>query len=113
MKKDVTTVPKDKCPLDVLAELGERTRNAWIFLDANAIEKIASIAVDCCTRPFVGFQEYSYFPDFPETSIQIEMNPSEDSDKVWWEVYCIESSDIAFHFPADDPAEIFFLKMEE
>ena len=30
MKKEVIIVPEDKCPLDVLAEMGERTANAWI-----------------------------------------------------------------------------------
>ena len=36
MKKEVILVPKDKCPLDVIAEMGERIRNSWIFLHENA-----------------------------------------------------------------------------
>lgn len=110
MKREVTVVPKDKCPLDVLAELGERTRNAWIFLHSNAVEKIESIAGDCRTPPFSVFQDYSYFADFPETSIQIELN---HDGRPWLKVYRIKSGDIAFNLPADDPSEIFFLKMEE
>ena len=35
MKKEEIIVPKDKCPLDVLSEMGERTKNAWIFLHYN------------------------------------------------------------------------------
>ena len=40
MKKEVILVPKDKCPLDVLAEMGEITEKAWIFLDASAYNKL-------------------------------------------------------------------------
>lgn len=48
MKKKVTLVPKDKCPLDVLAEMKERTANAWIFLHHNAVEKLQrSDGVSC------------------------------------------------------------------
>lgn len=47
MKKEVILVPKDKCPLDVLAEMGERTKNAWIFLHQNATEKLKKTADEC------------------------------------------------------------------
>ncbi len=113
MKPEVTFVPKDKCPLDVLAEFGERTKNAWIFLHLNVIAKLNSIADDVGSYPFKGFQQYSWLADFHEASIQLELIPNEIPCKVWWKVYRIDSGDIEFHFPADDPDEIFFLKMEE
>ena len=44
MKKEVILVPQDKCPLDVLAEMGECTRNSWIFLHDNVVDKLHSTA---------------------------------------------------------------------
>ena len=32
MLKEITYVPQDKCPLDVLAEMGAETSDAWIYL---------------------------------------------------------------------------------
>lgn len=40
MKKEVTLVPKDKCPLDVLADMEERTADAWIYFHENAVKKL-------------------------------------------------------------------------
>ncbi|MBO4815741.1 MAG: hypothetical protein J5507_02150 [Clostridia bacterium] len=111
MKKEVTLVPKDKCPLDMLASLGTRTGSAWIFLHQNAVEKLTSIADDSIIRPVSGFRSCHWNPtkDFPETYIQIE----ENSDKIWLEVYRIDADNISFQFPSDDPCNIFFLKMAE
>ena len=111
MKKEVTIVPKDKCPLDVLAELGERTEETWIFLHQNAVEKLYAIADDYHYRQVRGFQEFFWkgTDDFSETTIQIEAHP----EKIWLEVYRIDADDIAFHFPSDDPDDILFLKMDE
>lgn len=40
MKKEVMLVPKDKCLLDMIAEMGERTKNAWFFLHTNVVEEL-------------------------------------------------------------------------
>ena len=37
-------MPHDKCPLDILSEMGDKTQNAWIFLHRNAFEKLRSTA---------------------------------------------------------------------
>ena len=43
MKKII--VPKDKCPLEVIAEMGEQTQNAWIFLNKDAINHLRDTAI--------------------------------------------------------------------
>ena len=34
------TVPEDMCILDFLAGLGDKTKNAWIFMDHNCIYQL-------------------------------------------------------------------------
>ena len=111
MKKEVTIVPTDKCPLDVLAELGERTKHAWIYLHENAVSKLEKSCNSGDEIPKTNgiMLTWSATDEFPETSIIInkgEIGP-------WKPVYIIEADDIAFHCMEDDPEEIFFLKMEE
>ena len=109
MKREITIVPKDKCPLDVLAELGERTSKAWIFLHANAVEKLRS-TVD-------GFEEYyNSFTlrwDASDKSPKTSINISDTSGFEWYEVFNIDAENIAFKNSSVDPEEIFFLKMEK
>lgn len=104
-------MPKDKCPLDVLAEMGEQTKSAWIFLHRNAVEKLISIAEGHNPHQHSGFHEFRWnaTDDFPETVIWIELHP----DKVWLEIYRIDADDIAFNLPADDPDNILFIKMDK
>ena len=111
MKKEVTLVPKDKCPLDVLAEMGERTKNAWIFLHQNALKKLITIAD---THQVQGRNAYHYLhwdatDDFPETEVLIDFNTQVD----WVLVVGISASDIAFKQKPADPEDIYFLKMDE
>lgn len=111
MKKEVIIVPKDKCPLDILAELGEQTKSAWIFLHRNAVKKLISIADDHSTSVHSGVEKFFWnaTDDFPETTVEIELHP----DMVWLEVYRINADDIVFTMPADDPDEVIFMKIEE
>lgn len=111
MIKEVIIVPQDRCPLDILADMGKKTENAWIFLHRNAVQKLQSIADDYLDRPVAGFKEFNWeaTEEFPKTSIQVENN----SDKIWLEVYRIDADDISFHFASDDPCHIFFIQMAE
>lgn len=43
MKKII--VSKDRCPLEAIAEMGEQTKNAWIFLNKDAIEQLKEKAI--------------------------------------------------------------------
>lgn len=105
MKKEVILVPKDKCVLDILAEMGERTRNAWIFLHKNVVKKLKKTAngeystATCLTLLWKATDE------FPETTICIE------SGKIWSLVAVIKADDIAFEEKVDDPEDIIFFQM--
>ena len=105
MKKEVILVPKDKCPLDVLAEMGEKIRNAWIFIHKNAIEILCETAEDILVKE-EGVLDA--FWEHPRTNIIVQAHKP-----VWSKVYEIKADDISFTVSTDDPEDIFFLKMEE
>lgn len=111
MKKEVIPVPKDKCPLDVLAEMGERTKNAWIFLHQNALEKLLSTADEKSVTGKLAYHElrWNATEEFPATSVCIEHNTQTD----WLKVVGITATDIAFSLYPNDPEDIYFLKMGE
>lgn len=109
MKKEVTIVPKDKCPLDILAELKERTESAWIYMHENVIAKLAK---DCDQfHEAHGCTSFAWIAtkDFPTTKITLVV----DVIGCWKPVFAIDAGDIAFKHTSSDPEEIFFLKMEE
>ena len=108
MKKEVTIVPKDKCPLDILAELGERTAESWIFLHANAINKLRAT----CNREEESAASFTLRWDACEKYPETVLNISEAYIGCWYMVNTIFADDIAFKCHSYDPAEIFFLKME-
>lgn len=111
MKKEVTLVPKNKCILRMLVEMGEETKNSWIFLHRNLVEELMAVADYSRKRDIKGFQEcfWNATDEYPKKSMWIELHP----EKVWLKVYNIEAEDIAFRFPVDDPDNIFFMKREE
>lgn len=106
MKKEVIIVPKDKCPLDVLTEMGERTKNSWIFLHDNAVSKLEQ------TADYIEEGEYrelvwSATEQYPATTLDIEIGGT------WHKVYRIMADDIAFEHEPQNPEDIFFLNMAE
>lgn len=112
MKKEVILVPKDKCPLNVLAELGERTKNSWIFFHRNVVQNLYQTAeVDSDNFSYIICQ-WEATEDFPKTLLYIEnflYTPACD----WIKVLRIDAVDIAFMIPSADPEDIYFLKMDE
>ena len=111
MKKEVILVPKNKCPLDVLAEMGARTANAWIFLHQNAVKKLKDIS-DVCNEP--GESKYITLAweateEYPATEVVINDKAHTD----WLEIFRISASDISFSIRSRNPEEIYFLKMDE
>ena len=108
MKKEVILIPKDKCPLDYIAEMGERTKNAWIYIHENIYDKL--IKSDGVSAEY----EKTYFEltweeteEYPKTEILVNYGVE------WYSVCNISAEDIAFKDKVDDPEEIFFLKMDE
>ena len=111
MKKEEIIVPRDKSPLDILAEMGERTKSAWIFMHQNAIKKLISIADSHREHPVHGFIEFYWkaTKKYLQTSLITEYKPK----NIWVRVISIEANNIAFHEFSKDPEEIIFLKMEK
>lgn len=108
MKKEVILVPKDKCPMDVLAEMGEQTRNAWIFLHQSVIRQL-KITADTCTGKIAGYQELVWRGNekHPKTILTFEKRVG-----IWTRVRRIYASDIAYGLEPQDPENIIFLEME-
>lgn len=104
MKKEVIFVSKDKSAFDVLAEMGERTKNSWIFLHTNVINKLAETAdYNYTWNKF----EWKATKNYPATTLIID-----SCEEEWKRVQQIIAEDIAFEKSCKDPEEIFFLKME-
>lgn len=102
------TCPKDKCPLDVLAEQGKELVGAWIYLHDSAVKRLAKSAND----DFIddGYREM-YWEDtdkYPSTTLKIDDNRHLE----WNLVHMIDADDIAFKKIEPTPAKIFFVKME-
>ena len=110
MKTEITFVPKDECPLDILVSFGEKTQNAWIFISRSVVEKLKSTADWRQPNPHTRFQRlhWNKTKDCPATSIVVE----DRIDKIWMEVKEISTNNISFK-KSYDPEEIFFLKMEK
>ena len=101
-------VPFDKCPLDVLQEMGEITKNARIYLGNNAVNKLRATADN---RYIINGQEYMLWKatdKFPSTEIRI-YRVCED----WFKVFCIFCSDIAYTSEKLNPDIVIFLEMED
>ena len=113
MKKEVILVPKDKCPLDVLVEMGERIRNSWIFLHENAYQKLSITSDHHSTTNSMNDAESAYMKwdatkDYPATILHC------DVPKITWgKIRIIEATDIAYGICPSDPEDIYFFKMDE
>ena len=109
MSIEITIVPKDKCPLEVLAELGEKTAGAWIFLHTNVVQKLRSTA-EGLELFYNSFNlKWNNCPKQCSTLMKISETPNH---LLWHEVLEMNSKNIAFKHPSINPNEIFFLQME-
>ena len=115
MKKEVILVPKDKCPLDVLAEMGESIRNSWIFIHENAYERLlksdgAKVSGgDSVNRNKTTCIIWEATDEYPETVIFCEVPELHG----WGKITAITADDIAYCIAPVNPEDIIFLKMEE
>lgn len=113
MKKEVIIVPTDKCPLDVLAEMGERIRNSWIFLHENALKKLSKTcnlhhSINTVHDADSEYMQWNATEKFPETVLFYSV-----PNITWGKIQCIKATDIAYGTCPSDPEDIFFLKMDE
>lgn len=113
MKKEVIIVPMDKCPLDVLAEMKERTRDAWIFLHSNAVEKLQhsdGVSSEEGRKQETLVLTWEATEEYPETRVVVDVC---GLNAEWKPIIAISASDIAFNLMPIDPEDIYFLKMAE
>lgn len=109
MKVVYDYVPEDMCILDYLAGLGERIKNAWIFCDNDCFEQMNKQADKSIVDeglPYC-FHWDAVAGQYPSTDVMICRGRS------WNSFVSIKADDIAFKMKADDPEEIFFLKMKK
>ena len=113
MKKEVILVPKDKCPLDVLAEMGERIENAWIFLHSDDVENSYNNTCGFCINKghgTLGAKDLIWEDDYPKIAVTIDALalPTE-----WHPIIQMSYADNIDYIMPSDPQEVLFLKMEE
>ena len=112
MKTEDLFVPTDKCPLDFLAEMGERIANAWIFVDDSVIENLKnSDGVTHERGDNCFFLSWEATEEYPKTEVIYR-----DFEYTGWHyIIVIEADDIAFKKLDEnkEPEYIFRLKMAE
>lgn len=111
MKAEDLFVPTDKCPLDFLAEMGERIKNAWIFADDTVIENLKNSKG--VTRKPKGLTDYLLIwentKDYPETKLQYNIFYGTG----WYVFVRIEADNISYKNIGNvrEPSKIIRLKM--
>ena len=114
MRRDIL-VPKDMCPLNKLAEMGESIRKSWIFLHQNAYDRLLKSegakpsGGDSVNRNKTTCIIWEATDEYPKTVVFCEV-PDKSG---WGKIVSIEAEDIAYGDCHIDPETIFFLKMEE
>lgn len=111
IKPQYLECPDDTCPLDLIANLGERTRNSRIYLGEKAIERLKST---CNKHVHTGGSLSIFFnasKSFPSTELLIKMHDEEKDG--YFEIRYIKAEDIPFEEPSSNPNEIFKIEMKE
>lgn len=111
MKIEHDLVPDNKCPVAFLREMGEQTKNSWIFLHRNVVKRLIFLADSHYIKKVEHIQSFVFkaTDTLPEKFIRVEFDPS--YKKMWLKIYRIDADDIAFNRPSNNPENIFFLKM--
>lgn len=108
MEKEIILVPKNKCPLDILAEMGEKIKDSWIHFHQNLIEELADSADICFCTATTEITAYKLTwrakNRTPKTEIVLKSTTSE-----WFSVDSIFASDIAFKYASNNPDSLYFL----
>ena len=94
MKPEDLFVPADKCPLDFLAEMGERIKNSWIFVDQTVVNKLKeSEGVTDKRHGLMGHcLTWEATEDYPETKVVYDVFYGTG----WYVILEIEADDIAY-----------------
>ena len=115
MRRDIL-VPKDMCPLNKLAEMGESIRKSWIFLHQNAYDRLVKSegakpsGGDSVNRNKTTCIIWEATKEYPKTVVFCEVPEAQG----WGKITGIEAEDISYSMICPiDPEDIFFLKMAE
>ncbi len=116
---NVITVPENKCLLNMIAKMGEYSRNAWFFLDHNCKEDLFQKADDVLagepSNPYEGMTYtlvWAATDEFPETKLVIELFTGHKELIGTWAVKQIVADDIAFEKRTAIPTEVYLFKKE-
>lgn len=105
------TVPQDMCALNFLAEMKERTKNAWIYLHDSVVNKLLKSDGVKCQKGINNFCILSWeaTDEYPSAQVVISLFES----KHWYTVIDIKAEDIAFTeiYNIEEPECIIRLKM--
>lgn len=116
MKTEVIIVPKDKCPLNVLAEMGEKTYDAGILFGNTAIHKLTRTADRVEELDFTSYLlSWNATKDFPKTTIVVVEEESSIDPYIGYHhrAILICANDIRFKHQLDNRTVDYFLTMEE
>lgn len=106
MKHEWLVVPEGMCPLEVLANKGTEMKQAWIELDDAVLDELETYA-----SMFIQKDNYVLLTceseDVPETGMMLAKHSS------LYEVVYIDSPDIDFTEPVNNPDRILTITMEE
>lgn len=110
MVKEVVLLPKDKCPLAFIRELGENIKKSWIFLHADIVPYLMLTANDSIMNGYKPILiHWDAIGELSEISIAVKY----DKDNIWNEMVGIKTDKINLDKRCTDPQYIYFIKMEE
>lgn len=101
------TVPEDMCILDFLAGLGDKTKNAWIFMDHNCIYQLEH-SKGC---EIMNGNNNSYILTWEGLKDMIEY--SHFAAKEWYTVIDIDADDIEFEKIEDQDMPKYTIRLRK
>ena len=130
-KKSVVVIPVDKCPLDVIAEMGEEAKKYGIFLSNSAMKKLIGTVskIEICDGDvsltlsetkedlepkLMEIRDGEVILTWPETEAypRTKLITKKSGFEDWNLVIRIEADDICFKKIPADPEALVFLTME-
>lgn len=111
MKQEDLFVPTNKCPLNFLAEMGERIQNTWIFADESVIQNLKKSdgVIDKQHGLRGHLLTWEATDEYPETKVIYDIFYGTG----WYVLVEIEAEDIAYKAigKVREPNAIIRLKM--
>lgn len=111
MSQKIISVPREKCPLDVLADMKERTNLADIFFSPAAADNLietADIVLSNSDTSLISLL-WNETEEYSMTSVFLERKHFEEPTGVQYQVLIISADDIAFRHKVDKPTVNYFL----